>query len=81
MVQALRACMERSIFYHHRIMSRSFLMFSVLVMGFGCVSCADTPDKSPVGPVSETSKIPWNSPVAGQGQGQFGMMPQNQYRR
>jgi hypothetical protein len=34
-----------------------------------------------VGPVSETSKIPWNSPVAGQGQGQFGMMPQNQYRR
>jgi hypothetical protein len=34
-----------------------------------------------VGPQSETSKIPWNAPVAGQGQGQFGMLPQNQYRR
>lgn len=38
-------------------------------------------EKKPVGPVSDTSMIPWNSPVAGQGQGQFGMMPQNQYRR
>ena len=45
-------------------------------------SCATgEEEKKPVGPVSETSKIPWNSPLPGQGQGQFGMMPQNQYRR
>lgn len=53
----------------------------LIAMGFGLISCADEPEKKPVGPVSETSKIPWNSPVPGQGQGQFGMMPQNQYRR
>ena len=45
------------------------------------ISCADKAEKKPVGPTTETSKIPWNRPVAGQGQGQFGMMPQNQYRR
>jgi hypothetical protein len=53
----------------------------ILAMVFGLNSCADEPEKKPVGPVSETSKIPWNSPIPGQGQGQFGMMPQNQYRR
>lgn len=47
----------------------------------GIVSCAEPVEKKPVGPVSETSAIPWNTPVAGQGQGQFGMLPQNQYRR
>ena len=57
------------------------LLLATLLVGFGFSSCADTPEKTPVGPVSETSKIPWNSPIAGQGQGQFGMMPQNQYRR
>jgi hypothetical protein len=44
-------------------------------------SCAETPENKPVGPTSETSKIPWNTQVPGQGMGQFGMMPQNQYRR
>ena len=58
-----------------------FLLLVVLVGGFGWTSCAETTEKKPVGPVSETSRIPWNTPVAGQGQGQFGMMPQNQYRR
>lgn len=57
------------------------LLIIALLTGFGFSSCADEPEKKPVGPVSETSAIPWNSPVAGQGQGQFGMMPQNQYRR
>jgi hypothetical protein len=57
------------------------LLLAALVTGFGFTSCADEPERKPVGPVSETSKIPWNTPVAGQGQGQFGMMPQNQYRR
>lgn len=58
-----------------------FQFLLVLATGFGFSSCAEEAEKKPVGPVSETSKIPWNSPVAGQGQGQFGMMPQNQYRR
>ncbi len=58
-----------------------FLLLLVLSAGFGLGSCAGEAEKKPVGPVSETSKIPWNSPVAGQGQGQFGMMPQNQHRR
>jgi len=58
-----------------------FLMFSAMVAGFGLVGCADETEKKPVGPVSDTSQMPWNTPVAGQGQGQFGMMPQNQYRR
>ena len=57
------------------------LLLATLIGCFGCLSCAEKPEKKPVGPVSETSKIPWNAPVAGQGQGQFGMMPQNQYRR
>jgi len=57
------------------------LLLAAFVITCGCSSCAKEPEKKPVGPVSETSKIPWNSPVAGQGQGQFGMMPQNQYRR
>ncbi len=57
------------------------LLLAVLITGFSFSSCAKEPEKKPVGPVSETSRIPWNTPVAGQGQGQFGMMPQNQYRR
>ena len=61
-----------------RIVSLTLLVLST---GFGLFSCAEQPEKKPVGPVSDTSMIPWNSPVAGQGQGQFGMMPQNQYRR
>ena len=57
------------------------ILFVALAAGFAFSSCADEPKKKPVGPVSDTSKIPWNTPVPGQGQGQFGMMPQNQYRR
>jgi hypothetical protein len=57
------------------------LLLATLLGGFCFTACVAKPEKAPVGPVSETSKIPWNTPVAGQGQGQFGMMPQNQYRR
>ena len=57
------------------------LLLLALATGFGFSSCADEVEKAPLGPVSETSKMPWNSPVAGQGQGQFGSLPQNQYRR
>lgn len=52
-----------------------------LAAALGLSSCATETERKPVGPVTETSKIPWNSPIAGQGQGQLGMMPQNQYRR
>lgn len=63
-------------------MKRNTALFLLVTTAcFGFVSCADTPEKKAQGPVSENSSIPWNSPVAGQGQGQFGMMPQNQYRR
>ena len=60
------------------------LLLATLLAGFGLSSCADTSDTSEtkvVGPVSENAQIPWNTPIAGQGQGQMGMMPQNQYRR
>jgi hypothetical protein len=73
--------MPRRLFYGCLMKHRVSLLFAVVIIGSGCVSCVETAEKKPVGPVSETSKIPWNSPVAGQGQGQFGMMPQNQYRR
>lgn len=74
--------MLRSLFYDRPMKRNSFLLLAaILSTGSALVSCAKEAEKKPVGPVSETSKIPWNSPVAGQGQGQFGMMPQNQYRR
>jgi hypothetical protein len=57
------------------------LGLSIATTLFALCSCAETPEKKPVGPSSETSKIPWNTQVPGQGMGQFGMMPQNQYRR
>jgi len=57
----------------------SFLALSAFAL-IGLSSCAE-PEKKPVGPTSENSSIPWNAPIAGQGQGQLGMMPQNQYRR
>jgi len=74
--------MPRSLFYAQPMTRKTIVpLATVLITVFGLNSCADEPEKKPVGPVSQTSKIPWNSPVAGQGQGQFGMMPQNQYRR
>ncbi len=57
------------------------VVFLALISGAAFTSCANDTETKPVGPVSETSKIPWNAPIAGQGQGQLGMMPQNQYRR
>jgi hypothetical protein len=60
---------------------KATLLFAAMVTAFGFSSCAEETEKKPVGPVSETSKIPWNNQIPGQGQGQLGMMPQNQYRR
>lgn len=70
----------RGVFHYTHGMKRYLLLLAVAA-GFGITSCAEEPDKKPVGPVSETGVIPWNSPVAGQGQGQFGALPQNQFRR
>ncbi|MEO5916705.1 MAG: hypothetical protein ABIS50_20930 [Luteolibacter sp.] len=58
-----------------------FLILISLAAALGFSACADDVEKKPVGPVSDTTNIPWNTPVAGQGGGQMGMMPQNQYRR
>lgn len=52
-----------------------------LAAGAFLASCAKEPEKKPVGPTSENSPISWNTQIPGQGMGQFGMMPQNQYRR
>jgi hypothetical protein len=65
-----------------RPMKREMLLLpAALLIGFGFTSCAEESERKPVGPVSETSQIPWNTNIPGQGQGQFGMMPQNQHRR
>ena len=61
----------------HRISLLLATTATALVVG----ACAGQPEKKPAGPATETSRMPWNTPVPGQGQGQFGMMPQNQYRR
>jgi hypothetical protein len=45
------------------------------------VSCVEQPEKPPVGPTSNANKMPWNVPQSGQGQGQFGMIPQMNQRR
>lgn len=66
------------VFHLMQQLCQSFLVVSLVL---GITACAEPPERQPVGPVSDTSKIPWNTPVAGQGQGQFGMLPQNQYRR
>lgn len=55
--------------------------FFAAAISLSVLSCAENTEKKPTGPTSENSSLPWNTPVAGQGQGQLGMLPQNQYRR
>jgi hypothetical protein len=57
------------------------LSLLALVAAFAFSSCMGDLEKKPVGPVSETSQLPWNTAIPGQGGGQLGQMPQNQYRR
>lgn len=52
-----------------------------LAVALGFSACAGETEKKPTGPVSADTQLPWNAPISGQGQGQMGMMPQNQYRR
>jgi hypothetical protein len=61
---------------------RAIITLAVAVSTLGLVSCLKEVEKKPAPPPgSQSSQIPWNTPVAGQGQGQFGMMEQNRYRR
>lgn len=50
---------------------------------FGFTSCAQDAEQKTAGPTTDTSRIAWSSQNVGpgQGMGQFGVMPQNQYRR
>ncbi len=56
-------------------------IFLLAVIAAFLPSCADDETTKPVGPVSDSSRLPWNTPEPGQGGGQFGMLPQNQHRR
>jgi hypothetical protein len=60
---------------------RLILTAAVAVLANVSVSCVKPPEKQPVGPQSSAGKMPWNVPQSGQGQGQFGMMPQMNQRR
>ncbi len=61
---------------------RVIITLAVVASVLGSVSCLKEVEKKPTPPPgSQSSQIPWNTPVAGQGQGQFGMMEQNRYRR
>jgi hypothetical protein len=56
--------------------------FAIFVIFASCfVSCTEQETKKPVGPVSDSSQLPWNMPQKGQGGGALGAMPQNQHRR
>lgn len=57
------------------------LFFLALVAASGFTSCAGESDPKPAGPVSDTSRIPWNAAIPGQGQGQLGQLPQTKYYR
>ncbi len=64
-------------------MRRSLLLLtSAAIACTSMTSCnQQEPEIKPVPPVSNNSKIPWNSQGPTAGQGQFGMLQQNQYRR
>lgn len=60
------------------------MMFAALSIGLLGSSCGTSREveKKPVPPPGSTaSKMPWNVPQAGQGMGQFGMLPQQMQQR
>jgi len=70
--------------FYDPLMRGTRLLLIPLALAGVCLPACNTkePERKPVPPVSENSKIPWNSQgPAGGGQGQFGMLQQNQYRR
>jgi len=63
---------------------RSLSSLVIVALVAGCFSSCMTdkePEKKPVPPQSSAGKMPWNVPQAGQGGGQFGMIPQLNQRR
>ena len=61
-------------------MKRILFLAVAIITPLGLMSCAE-PEPQVATPKSNSSKLPWNMPGPGQGQGQLGMLPQNQYRR
>ena len=62
---------------------RSLLALALLFGTLPMVSCTtNDPDLNPQSsaPDSSSRRIPWNSPVAGQGGGALGSLPQQQRR-
>lgn len=62
---------------------RSLTVFAALAAVIVLPSCgvSKEKEKKPVGPQSSANRMPWNTPVTGQGGGQMGMMPQMNQRR
>ncbi|MDB6080501.1 MAG: hypothetical protein JWO82_4248 [Akkermansiaceae bacterium] len=60
--------------------SAAALVLAILPLA-SCVTPKDPDDKrKPVGPESDTSKIPWNQPISGQGGGILSAMPKTPRR-
>jgi hypothetical protein len=60
---------------------RLLLSSAALATALAFTSCAGEPEKKPVGPTSENSRLSWTGQVTNPIQGQLGMLPQNQHRR
>jgi protein-disulfide isomerase len=63
-------------------MKRRFLLPSAsMAAALVFSSCGGEPEKKPVAPTSENSRLSWTGQVTNPIQGQLGMLPQNQHRR
>lgn len=62
---------------------RLFVLLALAPLLLPLSSCTTDPDldPQPTSPESTSSQNPWNRPVAGQGGGAFGAMPNQQMRR
>ncbi|MCW1886109.1 hypothetical protein OKA04_15325 [Luteolibacter flavescens] len=57
------------------------LTLAAIVLAVLSPSCAEKETtRKPVPPPSSSSQLPWNKPVAGQGGGAFGALPQQPRR-
>ena len=62
---------------------RTLLALAVMIGTLPLMSCAgEDPDLNPQSqtPGSDSRRIPWNSPISGQGGGAMGNLPQQQRR-
>ena len=53
-------------------MKRAIVWSLVVTVFASFVACTEPPEKKPVGPVSNTSQMPWNRPQPNEGQAAFG---------